>query len=761
MRHARWYGLFGVGVLVAPALGQETSDLGFETGKVGQRPAGWFVPTAGWSAELSDKQAAEGAASAKLHLTAASTQPFGNLMRSFRAARYRGRHVTLRAKVLVEGEGRSQMWLRVDRDNGRMGAFDNMSDRPILPGEWTDAVIEADVEYDARALNVGFMAFDGATVFIDAVSLTTSADRIPKPQPASPARAPSPRELENLVAAARLLSYVRFFHPSDQVVGIVDWDRFAIDFLEHAEPAADSAKLVKRLSAALAPIAPTVQLWAGPPEQAPSAPNMPAGATEILSWRHYGAGGIGPEPHPLYKSEIEREPVAASDDRSGPARMYVVRPLGAGVSCRLPIQVYADAGGTLPHGETPDEWSKTTGKPKLTALNRSTRLAGVALAWGILQHFYPYFDVVEMDWDSVLPVAIKSAAEADDEFAYLHTLRVMTARLQDGHANASNPALRTTKYLPLALQWAGTELVVIGTHQVAAGIVKRGDVVLSIDGKSTDECYRRVSESISAATDGWRRFQSIYHLMIDFPTPDPVPLKLRRPDGSKYSVALPRVREWPESAVPKKPHNAAEVAPGIVYFNLIGAGAAEIDDAMSELAGARGVVFDVRGYPGQAGVELMLHLIEGPATSARWIVPVVRRPDRENVEWSPAERWSLSPKPPRLSGKIAFLADGSAISFAESILGIVEHYKLGEIVGATTAGTNGDVNMFTVAGGFRLTFSGMRVLKHDGSRHHGVGIAPTVPVVPTPAGIAAGRDEVLGKAVEVLQRSFGEDRSAP
>lgn len=45
----------------------------------------------------------------------------------------------------------------------------------------------------------------------------------------------------------------------------------------------------------------------------------------------------------------------------------------------------------------------------------------------------------------------------------------------------------------------------------------------------------------------------------------------------------------------------------------------------------------------------------------------------------------------------------------------------------------------------------MQVLKHDGSQHHGVGIAPTIPVTPTAAGIAAGRDEVLEQAVELMR----------
>ncbi|HEX9985851.1 MAG TPA: hypothetical protein VGF69_21505 [Thermoanaerobaculia bacterium] len=46
----------------------------------------------------------------------------------------------------------------------------------------------------------------------------------------------------------------------------------------------------------------------------------------------------------------------------------------------------------------------------------------------------------------------------------------------------------------------------------------------------------------------------------------------------------------------------------------------------------------------------------------------------------------------------------------------------------------------------------MKVLKHDGSRHHGVGIAPTVPVSPTVEGIRARRAEQLEKAIEVLEK---------
>jgi C-terminal processing protease CtpA/Prc len=85
-------------------------------------------------------------------------------------------------------------------------------------------------------------------------------------------------------------------------------------------------------------------------------------------------------------------------------------------------------------------------------------------------------------------------------------------------------------------------------------------------------------------------------------------------------------------------------------------------------------------------------------------------------------------------------------------MGIVEAYKLGEIVGGPTAGTNGNVNPFSLPGGYSMSWTGMRVTKHDGSHHHGVGIRPTVPVSRTLRGVAEGRDEVLEKGIEIVSR---------
>jgi C-terminal processing protease CtpA/Prc len=98
---------------------------------------------------------------------------------------------------------------------------------------------------------------------------------------------------------------------------------------------------------------------------------------------------------------------------------------------------------------------------------------------------------------------------------------------------------------------------------------------------------------------------------------------------------------------------------------------------------------------------------------------------------------------------VVFLTDERALSAAETFMGIVEAHKLGPIVGSPTAGTNGNVDPFVLPGGVLVSWTGMKVLKHDGSRHHGVGILPTVPASRTLAGVSARRDEVLEKGIAV------------
>ena len=164
---------------------------------------------------------------------------------------------------------------------------------------------------------------------------------------------------------------------------------------------------------------------------------------------------------------------------------------------------------------------------------------------------------------------------------------------------------------------------------------------------------------------------------------------------------------------------------------------------------AKGIICDVRGYP-NSNHQFISHLLSIKDTSTSWIRdPEFIYPDQEQVGYRRLG-WGLVPLTPHFAAPVAFLIDGRAISYADSYMSFIEHYKLAAIVGEATAGTNGDINPFRLPGGYRLVWTGAKVVKHDGSQHHGIGVIPTVPVKRTIAGVRAGKDEFLEKAIEVL-----------
>jgi hypothetical protein len=188
-----------------------------------------------------------------------------------------------------------------------------------------------------------------------------------------------------------------------------------------------------------------------------------------------------------------------------------------------------------------------------------------------------------------------------------------------------------------------------------------------------------------------------------------------------------------------------------MYLDLRRIGMAELDSALPKTESARGVIFDMRGYPYRILSSILGHLTDSTLISPRWGFRTTLRPDHQDTtfEW---ERWTVRPKSPRIRAHAAFLIDANAISAAETLLGIVEYYHLADLVGEPTAGTNGSITLALLPGRYTIPFTGMRVLKQDGSRHQGIGILPTVPVSSTIEGIAAGRDEQLEKAIEVVSR---------
>jgi C-terminal processing protease CtpA/Prc len=432
---------------------------------------------------------------------------------------------------------------------------------------------------------------------------------------------------------------------------------------------------------------------------------------------------------------------------------HVDKPLDRGLSCRVPLCLWSKDGHTLPRASAAELKRLQF---ELDALSLDTapdpslemRIGDVVIAWATLQHFYPYFDVVPVDWDTILTVTLTGALHAANRAEFVRILKRMSAALHDGHAGVSDSRSEALGSVPARLEEVEGRVVVIAAAE-GAGLC-RGDVLLAVNGRPVDEALEEQVQ-LASGTPQFRRVRGLIRLLAG-PKNDTLHYVVERGSDTVTVGALPAgAAPWTSADTAA---SIRELTTGIWYVDLTRAPMAAIDSAMDKLAKVKGLVFDMRGYP-NANHDVISHLLTGQEQRGeQWMwIPRITYPDRERMGWD-GSGWSfLQPKEPRIAGKVVFLTDGSAVSYAESLMSHIEGFRLAEIVGGPTAGTNGNVNSFILPGGFQFFWTGMKVTKFDGSQHHLIGVRPTVPLVRTLKAVREGRDEYIEKALALIQGS--------
>lgn len=377
----------------------------------------------------------------------------------------------------------------------------------------------------------------------------------------------------------------------------------------------------------------------------------------------------------------------------------------------------------------------------------SVRFADVVVAWNVLRHFYPYWDEAAIDWDARLRPQLALAAAARDRDMQRDVMRQLIADLRDGHGNVAD-STSTQSRGRLPLQLSAVEGRVVVTASASPDYVPVGSIVTTMGGKPTAELLDEHMR-LGSGTAQWRQARSMLELQVC--TRDArVTMTIDLPSGGTREVAVPCNGAQPVTE--RRPNPLAEQEPGIWYVDLTRMTAAQLNAALPSLVSAKGIVFDLRGYPTDAGMVILRHLIDAPE-SDRWMhVARIVGPFHQVEAWQ-SVGWNLQPATPHLSARRVFLTDGRAISYAESVMGYVKDRKLATIIGSATAGTNGNIVTFPTPGGFAITFTGMRVTGHDGrAQHHLVGVVPDIALAPTIAGVRAGRDELLERAMAEVKK---------
>jgi len=319
--------------------------------------------------------------------------PMGGVSQNMTAQNLRGKEIKYSAYVRVEPastDSQGQLWLRVDRENRKLGFFDNMENRPIKAGEWQKYEISGRVDEDAEVLFFGCFFRGEGKLMLDKIEMMikTIDGWIPLNVLNPGFEEPGPEQ-----------------NPAGWMIGRQPNSGF--NYRIEADNQTEGKKCL----------------------------------------------AIEKKPQ-FFKGQL----FSALPDPEKPLQ----KELDAGLSCRFYPALYSVDGHTI-GGEMRFQQAELQARlsevnlGEMTADREPIRIADVVIAWNILQHFYPYFDVVNVDWDQELTIALKSALADSSEQDFLSTLSRLVAALQDGHGNIFHSLIQEQSGLPIKwIGWKGT-----------------------------------------------------------------------------------------------------------------------------------------------------------------------------------------------------------------------------------------------------------------------------------------------------------------
>ncbi|WP_456278388.1 ABC transporter permease subunit [Bacillus sp. AK128] len=554
------------------------------------------------------------------------------------------------------------------------------------------------------------------------------------------------QQVQNIATFAKVFGYVRYFHPSDQVV-FTDWNTFASEGVSEIKNATDEQQLMAIIEKSFSQIAPTIQ-FTYKDEEAKNPfidiqqddPNV-----ELVAWQHRG---LGKQDSPYISQRVAYKPgtVAGPLFEGLPKQEeIIVKKISENITMHLPLAIYRDEKMVLDNAEM-EFFEKN-----LPLDDVDVRVGNIIIAWNMIKHFYPYKSEMKEPWDDVLIPALNETLKASTEQEYLDAFKKMLVATNDGNATIKILGSNEKIMLPFRATIKNGNLEIIAASPDSPFRV--GDIVLKKNGKPVSNQFMAIMD-LETGSDQYRMYKAINSLISEY-VGEKVNFTLKRGE-SEIDVEM-NVTE--EVEVDEFNRNIAieEMENGIYYVNLDGLKMKDLEPFMNELLQAKGVMFDLRGTPDPSTKVILSHLVKDQVIGAQYKIPHIIYPDLENLAGYDqlfTQNWTFEPKEPSFKGKVVFLAYSGTHGLAESYLSVVEENNLAEIVGDMTAGSSGDIYKAKLPGNLVFTWTSMKVEKSNKDQFHGVGVRPTIPVQSSNEQSESIQDEYVEKGIEVIKRSY-------
>jgi len=389
------------------------------------------------------------------------------------------------------------------------------------------------------------------------------------------------------------------------------------------------------------------------------------------------------------------------------------------------------------------------------------RLLALYRYWNMIQYFFPYRYAIGEDWQRVLPEFIPKLAAANTNEQYHLTLLTLIARLNDTHADIyQDKVLADYKgqfYAPARVRFVENKAVVTEFYDdnlgQASGLQK-GDVIEKVEGVAVSTLVKQL-QPISPASNEPTQLRKIANLLLRGNTEQvqlqvnrngqTLPLQVTRYHANKLNLALNSGTPSPLAAPWRLlPNNIGYLSLGTTKLNGLA-------DIMQAAESTKGLVIDIRNYPAEFVVyALSQYLLRQSTPFVKFSGPDMTYPGMFPIAQSMYVRPGKG-KP--YQGKVVVLVNELTQSQAEFTTMALRTVPNATVVGSTTAGADGNVSHLILPGNIPTMITGLGVYYPDGRETQRIGIVPDVEVNPTIQGIKEGRDELLEKAVQLIEAS--------
>lgn len=373
--------------------------------------------------------------------------------------------------------------------------------------------------------------------------------------------------------------------------------------------------------------------------------------------------------------------------------------------------------------------------------------------WNSIEYYFPYRDIMDHSWDSVLQEFIPKMISCKDELEYRLNLYQIIGKVQDEHAGMWQENQVDKKFFGekiAAINVSVIEDKLVVTNKLSGlnsnSNIKIGDVILKIDGKDVKDVIEEKLKYIPKANKKLYRRSFTKYLM--------------RTNNDELELSIQRNKEVInekvncisiESSAGKENRPSHELLKdniGYIYPGMLNKG--EIDSIMEKFKNTKGLIVDLRCYPSDFIVySLGKYLMPKPTefvkvTKVNKFIPGQFIEERilsvgeENKDY--------------YKGKVIVIINEETMSQPEFTTMAFRVAPNATVIGSSSVGADGNVSEIILSSGIRTFISGIGIYYPDGRQTQRIGIIPDLEVKPTIEGIRNGKDELKEKAIELINK---------